>query len=229
METDRIPEAALFARTYAPSKVPQAVKAWRKDLEAKKKPKLAAAVGDPDDTPEAFEEGWEAALAREQEATSGRGKVAPAPFPVPSSAFEGLENGLDNLKIGGQTISPPPFVNGSVPGKLAAQSRRGRRLTLRIGSGTARKRHGGLCAFAAGWRGRRGGSSRCLSALHAGRRRLSRHGRFRFIEVVPSPAALTCLNGVRLSRAQGGCAQHNSAQSIVFHTLVFASVHEAAA
>lgn len=121
METDRIPEAALFARTYAPSQVPQTVKAWRKDLEAKKKPKLAAAVGDPDDTPEAFEEGWDAALAREREASSaGRGLPKAAP-PAPAQALVGLENGFDSLKIGGQTVSPPPpFVNGSVPGAFAS-------------------------------------------------------------------------------------------------------------
>ena len=55
----------MFARTYAPSKAPEAVQAWRGELEAKKRTKLAAAVADPSANPELFEEGWEEALQRE--------------------------------------------------------------------------------------------------------------------------------------------------------------------
>ena len=55
----------MFARTYAPSKAPEAVKAWRGDLQAKNRPKLATAVADPSENPELFEEGWEEALQRE--------------------------------------------------------------------------------------------------------------------------------------------------------------------
>ena len=55
----------MFARTYAPSKAPEAVKAWQSELQAKKRTKLAAAVADPSANPELFEEGWEEALQRE--------------------------------------------------------------------------------------------------------------------------------------------------------------------
>ncbi|OSC97980.1 coatomer beta [Trametes coccinea BRFM310] len=65
IKTHRAPEAAMFARTYAPSKAPEAVKAWRADLQAKNRTKLAAAVADPSENPELFEEGWEEALQRE--------------------------------------------------------------------------------------------------------------------------------------------------------------------
>ena len=58
----------MFARTYAPSKVPEAVRAWRGDLQAKNRAKLAGAVADPSSNPEMFEEGWEEALQREASA-----------------------------------------------------------------------------------------------------------------------------------------------------------------
>lgn len=55
----------MFARTYAPAQVPEAVKAWQGDLQAKKRAKVAAAIADPSANPELFEEGWEEALQRE--------------------------------------------------------------------------------------------------------------------------------------------------------------------
>lgn len=63
----------MFARTYAPSKVPDAVDAWRAELKAKGRTKLAAAVAHPGENPELFEEGWEGALSREH------GEVQQAP------------------------------------------------------------------------------------------------------------------------------------------------------
>lgn len=56
----------MFARTYAPSKVPDAVDAWRAELKTKGRTRLAAAVAHPGENPELFEEGWEGALGREQ-------------------------------------------------------------------------------------------------------------------------------------------------------------------
>ncbi|CAE6422374.1 unnamed protein product [Rhizoctonia solani] len=66
VKTDRAPEAALFARTYAPSYAPTAARAWRDDLDSKNKPKIADMIVNPAENPELFEEGWEAALAREE-------------------------------------------------------------------------------------------------------------------------------------------------------------------
>jgi len=65
IKTDRIPEAALFARTYAPSAVPTAVDSWKADLKAKNRPRLADMIASPTADPEVFEEGWDAALERE--------------------------------------------------------------------------------------------------------------------------------------------------------------------
>ncbi|ETW83757.1 hypothetical protein HETIRDRAFT_415508 [Heterobasidion irregulare TC 32-1] len=65
VKTHRAPEAALFARTYAPSQVPAVVDAWRDELKSKGRPKIAGAIPSPRDHPDLFEEGWAEALAGE--------------------------------------------------------------------------------------------------------------------------------------------------------------------
>ncbi|KAK0491647.1 coatomer protein [Armillaria novae-zelandiae] len=65
VKTQRAPEAALFARTYAPSQVPKAVDAWQADLKTKNRPKIAASVAHPSSNADLFEEGWKDALAKE--------------------------------------------------------------------------------------------------------------------------------------------------------------------
>ncbi|KAJ3513632.1 hypothetical protein NLJ89_g2841 [Agrocybe chaxingu] len=70
LKTQRAPEAALFARTYAPRLANKAVDAWKSDLKTKGRPKIANAIAEPSANPELFEEGWEAALAKEEEALS---------------------------------------------------------------------------------------------------------------------------------------------------------------
>ncbi|KAI0048076.1 coatomer protein [Auriscalpium vulgare] len=66
VKTQRAPEAALFARTYAPSKAPEVVSAWRADLTSKGRPKVAALIPSPADKSELFEEDWQDALSRER-------------------------------------------------------------------------------------------------------------------------------------------------------------------
>jgi len=65
VKTERPSEAALFARTYAPSQVPKAVDAWKTSLKAR--PKIAASINHPSEKPELFEEGWEQALSQEEQ------------------------------------------------------------------------------------------------------------------------------------------------------------------
>jgi coatomer subunit beta' len=65
VKTNRAPEAALFARTYAPSEVPKVVDVWRDELRTKNKGKIAGSIVHPSEHAELFEEGWEEALARE--------------------------------------------------------------------------------------------------------------------------------------------------------------------
>ncbi|KAF9260701.1 coatomer protein [Marasmius fiardii PR-910] len=65
VKTQRAPEAALFARTYAPSQITKAVDAWQGDLNAKGRSKISAGIAHPKQHPELFSEGLEDALARE--------------------------------------------------------------------------------------------------------------------------------------------------------------------
>lgn len=78
IKTQRIPEAAIFARTYAPryvfsyahrfrrishpastfSQVPKVVEIWREDLSSNNRQKLATRIASPGEQPDAFPEGW---------------------------------------------------------------------------------------------------------------------------------------------------------------------------
>lgn len=65
IKTERPSEAAVFARTYVPSAVPKAVDAWKTSL--KSRPKIAASIASPEQNADLFTEGWQDALAREQD------------------------------------------------------------------------------------------------------------------------------------------------------------------
>lgn len=54
--TGRLPEAALFARTYAPQQVGQVVKAWKAELVAAGKQKVADTIADPEEDGSLFPE-----------------------------------------------------------------------------------------------------------------------------------------------------------------------------
>ncbi|EEB95660.1 hypothetical protein MPER_05331 [Moniliophthora perniciosa FA553] len=81
VKTQRAPEAALFARTYAPSQIPKAVDAWHADLNAKGRSKIAAAVAHPSQHPDLFTEGLDSAIARE-----GHDSVTDSPVLVDTDA-----------------------------------------------------------------------------------------------------------------------------------------------
>ena len=79
VKTQRAPEAAMFARTYVPAKAPEAVQAWKGELEAKKRSKLAAAIADPVANSELFEEGLKGSVEKEH---------SPLPVSGASSSFK---------------------------------------------------------------------------------------------------------------------------------------------
>lgn len=54
IKTDRIPEAAVFARTYAPQQMSKIVKLWKANLENQNKKKVAESLADPADYPNLF-------------------------------------------------------------------------------------------------------------------------------------------------------------------------------
>lgn len=76
VESNRIPEAALMARSYLPSKVSEIVAIWRKDL-SKVNPKAAESLADPEEYPNLFDD-WQVALAVESKAAETRGVYHPA-------------------------------------------------------------------------------------------------------------------------------------------------------
>ncbi|KAJ3825234.1 coatomer WD associated region-domain-containing protein [Lentinula raphanica] len=67
IKTERVSEAAMLARTYAPSLVPKTVLAWKADLTARGRPKIADMIANPDVNPELFGEGWAGVLEKEKD------------------------------------------------------------------------------------------------------------------------------------------------------------------
>ncbi|KAK8678793.1 hypothetical protein V6N13_144277 [Hibiscus sabdariffa] len=76
VESNRIPEAALMARSYLPSKVSEIVAIWRKDLN-KVNPKAAESLADPKEYPNLFED-WELSLSVESKVAETSGVYPPA-------------------------------------------------------------------------------------------------------------------------------------------------------
>ncbi|XP_042376618.1 coatomer subunit beta'-1-like [Zingiber officinale] len=76
VESNRIPEAALMARSYLPSKVSEIVSVWKKDL-SKVNSKAADSLADPEEYPNLFEH-WQIALAVESNLAPNRGKYPPS-------------------------------------------------------------------------------------------------------------------------------------------------------
>ncbi|KAB1220145.1 Coatomer subunit beta'-2 [Morella rubra] len=76
LESNRIPEAALMARSYLPSKVSEIVAIWRKDLH-KVSPKAAESLADLEEYRNLFED-LQVALSIESRVAEMRGVYTPA-------------------------------------------------------------------------------------------------------------------------------------------------------
>ncbi|KAA8535000.1 hypothetical protein F0562_030003 [Nyssa sinensis] len=76
LESNRIPEAALMARSYLPSKVSEIVAIWRNDLNKVNK-KAAESLADPEEYPNLFDD-WQVALSIELKLAEKRGTYPPA-------------------------------------------------------------------------------------------------------------------------------------------------------
>lgn len=76
IDSNRIPEAALMARSYLPSKVSEIVALWRKDLN-KVNQKAAESLADPEEYPNLFED-WQVALGVESKVADTRSNYPPA-------------------------------------------------------------------------------------------------------------------------------------------------------
>ncbi|KAG0292908.1 hypothetical protein BGZ98_002422 [Dissophora globulifera] len=91
VETERIPEAALMARTYLPRQVetnscsvvcavPRVLKLWKESLEASGKTKTSEALADPSQYEDMFSD-WQYSLQAEEAVRAARGA------PIPASAY----------------------------------------------------------------------------------------------------------------------------------------------
>jgi len=76
LDSNRIPEAAFFARTYLPSEISRIVELWREQL-SKVNEKAGQSLADPKDYPNLFPD-YEASLQAQQVLTRERSKVIPA-------------------------------------------------------------------------------------------------------------------------------------------------------
>ncbi|CAN6997832.1 unnamed protein product, partial [Brassica rapa subsp. trilocularis] len=76
VDSNRIPEAALMARSYLPSKVSEIVALWRKDL-SKINSKAAESLADPEEYSNLFDD-WQVALSVEAKAAETRGVYSAA-------------------------------------------------------------------------------------------------------------------------------------------------------
>lgn len=107
-QTDRTPEAALFARSYAPSKVPETVGTWKEEVGVKY-PKVAAALADPTEYGNLFPE---YAFSTEAE------KKISATEPGPADTFTAYVNSksvpLAERLAGGAPADTPAPAQGDV-------------------------------------------------------------------------------------------------------------------
>ena len=114
LSTDRAPEAALFARTYAPSQTSKAVKSWRKTLEQQKKVKIAGGLADPAEHVEEFggAESWAEGLEREKMGPQEEAEEEPEPEQeqeqyeyepqqhADEEGVNGVQTGVEGLNLG---------------------------------------------------------------------------------------------------------------------------------
>ncbi|XP_022714928.1 coatomer subunit beta'-2 isoform X1 [Durio zibethinus] len=115
VESNRIPEAALMARSYLPSKVSEIVAIWRKDLN-KVNPKAAESLADPEEYPNLFED-WQLALSVESKVAETRGVYPPAADYLnhADSSQMTLVEAFRNMQIGGEE----PLENGDLDHEAA--------------------------------------------------------------------------------------------------------------
>ncbi|KAI8462483.1 MAG: coatomer WD associated region-domain-containing protein [Monoraphidium minutum] len=128
LECGRLPEAAMFARAYLPSKMSDCVKDWKADL-ASINAKAAEALADPAVYPNLFP-GLEEALQQESSAAGVLAAAARQPaaaYAALSAALAGSDAlaaqmaalGLDGAAAA--ALAPPPAANGGGRAAAAAE------------------------------------------------------------------------------------------------------------
>ncbi len=133
--TGRLPEAALFARSYHPASIPGVVKSWRAELEENGKSKLAQTIADPEEDGELFTEGWSGSgvpdgegsgvMVEKEDEEEGKGVVGSVTEPVEDLAEKVKEmvvgnghedgeeaKGFEVDPSGGEEVEPPAAAAG---------------------------------------------------------------------------------------------------------------------
>ncbi|XP_022845701.1 coatomer subunit beta'-2-like isoform X1 [Olea europaea var. sylvestris] len=118
VDSNRIPEAALMARSYLPSKVSEIVALWRKDLN-KINQKAAESLADPEEYPNLFED-WQIALDVESRVAETLSNYPPAAEYVQhiDRSTASLVETFRNMQMHGEE----PLENGSMDHEVAEQN-----------------------------------------------------------------------------------------------------------
>ncbi|KAF0902999.1 hypothetical protein E2562_022628 [Oryza meyeriana var. granulata] len=111
VDSNRIPEAALMARSYLPSKVSEIVSIWKKDLQ-KVNSKAAESLADPAEYPNLFED-WQIALDVEASIAPKRGIYPPAEeyMAYAARSTESLVEAFKSMNVQEEEL---PSENGDV-------------------------------------------------------------------------------------------------------------------
>ncbi|GBF95719.1 hypothetical protein Rsub_08701 [Raphidocelis subcapitata] len=127
LECGRLPEAAMFARAYLPSRMSECVKEWKTDL-ATINAKAAEALGDPGAHPELFPAlqdalSQEGAAAGAQTAAARQPAAAYAALAAALAGADGLSAQLEALGLdaaAAAALPPPPPAFAAAPAAAAA-------------------------------------------------------------------------------------------------------------
>lgn len=110
IKTGRAPEAALFARTYAPSSAGKAVKNWKQTLVSKGKGKIADTLADPEveeEKPLFESEDRETVSKDEQQPSANDASEAVAEVDTTEAPAEEIEVPEEDVKPSTETVDAP--------------------------------------------------------------------------------------------------------------------------
>ncbi|CAG0887580.1 unnamed protein product [Cyprideis torosa] len=115
ISTERLPEAAFFARTYLPSEISRVVTIWKEKLEASGKKKAAQALADPKDYENLFPGMSDALMTEqflsEQKAAFGGLLPAKAYSELPSNSDRNPVQEMKDAMERGKFVYKPPVVS----------------------------------------------------------------------------------------------------------------------
>ncbi|KAK1282559.1 Coatomer subunit beta'-2 [Acorus calamus] len=125
VDSNRIPEAALMARAYLPSKVSEIVALWRKNLH-KVNPKAAESLADPEEYPNLFEY-WQVGLEIESSLADRRGIYPPAQEYLKFAADANIDlvEAFQNLQVADVEEEGAPLENGDLSHELEEENEEG--------------------------------------------------------------------------------------------------------